>query len=205
MVDKDAVRRGYDDVAATYAAGRSEEGRDRDVLTEFLDSLPEPERLLDAGCGQGTPVLHQLSSVASAVGLDFSREQLELADENVPAASLIQCDMTKLPVRDNSFDGITAFHSLIHIPIEDHQSVIDEFARALRADGWVLLTEGQEEWSGTNPDWLDSGVEMQWHIAGAEITRNQLRTAGFRIINEWGVSDSADDEDWVVFSAQLDT
>lgn len=205
MVDKDAVRRGYDDIAETYAAGRSEEGREEELLTEFLAAVPEPARILDAGCGQGTPVLRQLSVSATAVGIDFSREQLELAAENAPGASLLQGDMTKLPVRDGSFDAITAFHSLIHIPIGDHRSVIDEFARVLRADGRILLTEGQEEWRGTNPDWLDSGVEMQWHIAGGEATRNQLETAGFVITNEWDLTDEADDEHWVVFAAQLDT
>lgn len=204
MVDKDAVRRGYDDVAETYAAGRSEGGRDMEILTEFLASLPEPERIIDAGCGQGTPVLRQLSTVAPASGVDFSREQLVLAEENVPAASLIRGDMTNLPVRDDAFDAVTAYHSLIHIPIEDHQSVIDEFARVLRPDGRVLLTEGQDEWSGTNPDWLDSGVEMQWNIAGAEATRNHLQNAGFTIIDEWGAIDTSSDEHWIFFSAQLD-
>jgi ubiquinone/menaquinone biosynthesis C-methylase UbiE len=204
MVDKDVVRQGYDDIADTYATERSEEGRDKELLTEFLTSLTEPERYFDVGCGQGTPVLRQLSGSATAVGVDFSRRQLELAEANAPTASLIQGDMTKLPARDESFDAITAYHSIIHIPIEDHQSVIDEFARVLRADGRLLLTEGPEEWSGTNPDWLDSGVEMQWHIAGAETTRNQLETAGFSITNEWGDTDSAEAERWVFFSAQLD-
>lgn len=205
MIDKDAVRRGYDDIAETYAAGRSESGRDMDILTEFLTSLPEPERILDAGCGQGTPVLRKLSTqLTTAIGVDFSREQLRLADERVPAAFLIQGDMTKLPVCDNAFNAITAYHSLIHIPIEDHQSVIEEFARILRPNGRVLLTEGQEAWNGTNPDWLDSGVEMQWNIAGAEATRTQLQNAGFTLINEWEVNTS-DDEHWMFFSAQLDT
>lgn len=205
MVDKDVVRRGYDDIAETYAAGRSESGRDIEILTEFLNSLPELERILDVGCGQGTPVLHELSTqLATAIGVDFSREQLILADERVPAAFLVQGDMTKLPVCDNAVNAITAYHSLIHIPIEDHQSVIEEFARVLRPDGRVLLTEGQGAWNGTNPDWLDSGVEMQWNIAGAEDTRTQLQNAGFTLINEWEVGTS-DGEHWMFFSAQLDT
>ena len=97
--------------------------------------------------------------------------------------------MTKLSVCDNAFDAITAYHSLIHIPIQDHQSVIEEFARILRPDGRVLLTEGQEAWNGTNPDWLDSGVEMQWNIAGAEATQRvhtspeqRTQTADFYLI-----------------------
>lgn len=204
MVDKDVVRRGYDDIAETYAAERSEDGRGVEILAEFLGALTEPGRILDAGCGQGTPVLRTLNTVATAVGVDLSREQLVLADERAPGAPVIQGDMTNLPVRADAFDAITAYHSLIHVPIADHRSVIDEFARVLRPDGRVLLTEGREEWCGTNPDWLDSGVEMQWNNAGAEATRTQLQKAGFTIITERSV-ETSDDEHWVFFSAQLDT
>ncbi|WP_458188629.1 class I SAM-dependent methyltransferase [Haladaptatus sp. NG-WS-4] len=207
MVDKDAVRRGYDEMAETYAAERSEEARDIDVLDRFLEPLPTSARVLDAGCGQGTPVLRRLSDSATAIGLDFSRTQLELATENAPRASLLRGDMTRLPLRDGVFDAITAYHSLIHVPIDEHRTVVDEFARVLRPGGRVLLSEGPNEWSGTNPDWLESGTEMQWNIAGAEATREHLENAGFTISDEWGTTDTfaEDDERWVFFLARLDS
>ena len=207
MVDKGDVRRNYDDLAETYARERSEAGYGKEILDQFLRPLPKSARVLDAGCGQGTPVLHQLSASATATGLDFSRTQLELATENAPRASLIQGDMTNLPVRNGVFDAITAYHSLIHIPLEEHQAVIDEFARVLRPDGRLLLSEGSDEWSGSNPDWLGSGVEMQWNIAGAKATREHLRNAGFTIVDEWGATDTfaGDEEQWVFFFTRLDT
>jgi len=83
MVDKDAVRRGYDELAEAYAADRNEDGHGRES-SRFLDGVSESARVLDAGCGQGTPVLRDLDSAATAVGTDISRSQLELAAENVP-------------------------------------------------------------------------------------------------------------------------
>jgi ubiquinone/menaquinone biosynthesis C-methylase UbiE len=206
MADKDAVRRGYDDVAETYAAERSDEGRDVDIVDRFLTPIPASARILDAGCGQGTPVLRQLGATATAVGVDFSRGQLTLATENAPGAALTQGDMTGLPFRDDAFDAVTAYHSLIHVPPEDHQTVVDEFARVLRPGGRLLVSEGPEEWSGTNSNWLESGVEMQWAIAGADATREQLRTAGFTVTEEWGAPNTLADDDarWVFFSARLD-
>ncbi|ELZ03518.1 class I SAM-dependent methyltransferase [Natrialba asiatica] len=230
MVDKTAVRRGYDELAETYAAERaaSEGGRERDVLTTVLRSLETPGRVLDAGCGQGTPVLRDLdgdgprngdgngsrdgdgntdeNGTRDAIGIDVSRAQLELAAENAPTASLSQGDMTRLPFRDDCCDAVTALHSLIHVPLADHRAVIDEFSRVLRPGGRVLVSEGAREWTGTNPDWLDSGVEMQWHIAGIEATREQLRAAGFTITDEWGTTEPFADQDehWRYLAAELD-
>ncbi|NEU55798.1 class I SAM-dependent methyltransferase [Halorussus sp. MSC15.2] len=195
MSDRDAVRRAYDEMAETYAAERSERGRGVEILAAFLSDLPNSPRVLDAGCGQGTPVLRRLAESADPVGLDFSREQLGLARGNVPSVPLVRGDMTALPFRDDAFDAVTAYHSLIHVPLDDHQTVVEEFARVLRPGGRVLLTEGIDEWSGKNPDWLDSGVEMQWDIAGAEATKSQLRDAGFVVVGEWRATDElADDE-----------
>lgn len=220
MADKDAVRRGYDELAETYAAQRSEDGRGMGILSEFLDSLSRPTRVLDGGCGQGTPVLRRLGDDATATGVDFSREQLRLATENVPDAALVQGDLTDLPFDDGVFDAVVAYWSLIHVPMGDHQAVVDEFARVVRPGGRLLVCEGTTQWVGENPDWLDSGVEMQWEIAGAEATREQLHDAGFEIVDSWGVPETlegeesqaaeddegnsdADDEPWTFFAAQL--
>jgi SAM-dependent methyltransferase len=207
MVEKDAVRRGYDDLAAEYAAARDEEGHEMDALDRFLEPLTESARVLDVGCGQGFPVLRELADAATAVGVDISRGQLELATENVPGVPVLQGDMTRLPLRDGAFDALTAFHSLIHVPRGEHQAVVEEFARVLSPGGRVLVSEGPNEWSGSNPDWLDGGAEMQWHIAGAEATRDHLRSAGFEITDEWGTADTFADEEehWVFFAARLDS
>ncbi|TYL38222.1 class I SAM-dependent methyltransferase [Natronococcus pandeyae] len=203
MVEKNAVRRSYDEIAEAYAAQRSENGRATQFLEGFLESLPDSARVLDAGCGQGTPVLTRLSesTTATAFGVDFSRGQLELAAANAPGASLVQGDMTTLPLEAATVDAVVAYWSLIHIPMDDHQAVVDEFARVLRPGGRLLLCEGTNRWAGENPDWLESGVRMEWNIAGADATREQLRTAGFEIADEWGVPEElneekdADDED----------
>lgn len=205
MVEKDAVRRGYDGLAEAYAADRNEDGLGSEVLARFRDELPGSARVLDAGCGQGAPVLRELTAAAAATGIDISRAQLELAAESVPDAALAQGDMAALPFRDDAFDAVTAYHSLIHVPQGQHQGVIDEFARVLADDGRLLVSEGPAEWTGENPNWLDTGVEMQWHIAGAEETRRHLRNAGFVVERTWNTPDTPekDDERWVFFSARV--
>lgn len=202
MDDKNEIRRGYDELAETYAARHSNNEREATILDEFLDSLSEPIRLLDAGCGPGTPVLRQLCDETTGFGLDFSREQLTIAAETVPTAQLVHGDMIRLPFRSNTFDAVTAYNALIHVPLSDHQTVLDEFTRVLRSGGYVLLSEAPEEFKRTNPNWLDSDVTMKWSMAGAKATREQLRKAGFHIENEWDAPDTGDEPKPPFFAAR---
>lgn len=185
MREKQAVRRGYDKLAETYAAKRTADDRELAILETFRDQLPDDARVLDAGCGQGTPILRRLTESATAIGLDFSRALLDVAAASVPTAPLVHGDMTVLPFRAGVFDAVVAVDSVIHVPLDDHQTVIDEFARVLRPGGRVLLSEAPEAFERTNPDWLDGDVEMTWQMAGASATRDQLRAAGFRLTDEW--------------------
>ena len=211
MVDKNVVRRSYDELGEAYLEDRSEEGLGTQILDEFLDSLSSPARVLDAGCGPGIPNLDRISVASTAFGVDFSRGQLRLAASNVPEAILVQGDMSALPFETSTLDAVVAYWSLIHVPIDEHQTVLNEFARILRPRGELLLCEGTNAWTGENPDWLDSGVKMEWNIAGAETTRQHLQTASFTISRTWGAPSSLatnrEDEDenatpWTFFWAQ---
>lgn len=206
MGKKEKIRRGYDELAETYAARRSESRREMAILDHFLDSLSEPTRILDAGCGQGTPILRRLSEKTTAVGLDFSRKQLRLAAETVSPALFVQGDMTMLPFRDGVFEAVTAYRSVIHVPLTDHQTVLDEFARVLSPGGRILLSEAPTEFERTNTDWLDNGVKMTWSMAGAETTRRQLQNAGFQITAEWDAPEMGGEADPKppFFTARLD-
>jgi ubiquinone/menaquinone biosynthesis C-methylase UbiE len=188
MDEKAVVRRGYDDLGATWSE------KSTDDADQALDAMPKGARVLDAGCGDGVPVLARLTDGAEAVGLDLSAELLALAGEQAPAARLAQGDMATLPFADGVFDAVAAFYSLIHVPLDEHPTVLREFARVLSPGGTLLVTEGVEEWTGTNPDWLDAGVTMHWEMAGPEATREQLRDAGFSVRREWGVPDTLGDD-----------
>ena len=89
--------------------------------------------------------------------------------------------MTALPFADDAFDGIAAYHSVIHVPTDEHPTVLGEFARVLRPVGHLLLTTGGGAWEGTNDDRLDTGVEMRWSIPSPEDSVSMLEDAGFEV------------------------
>lgn len=193
MVERRVVRDAYDEMAEDYTdrAGSDSSTEPAEPVRRFRDELDSADELLDAGCGPGGRTLQMAGE--TGVGLDLSREQLSLARETV-TAELVQGDMTALPFATDSFDAITAMYSLIHVPLADHRTVLEEFARVLRAGGTLLVTEGGTEWTGSNPDWLDSGTEMHWSMAGAEATEEDLRASGFELRGVWDVPDPTTDD-----------
>lgn len=199
---RDAVRRGYDDLAEAYLDQRSPEADGTELLEDFTKRLPANGRVLDAGCGAGDPIAAALNTDFEVVGLDISRRQLQLACENVPEARLLQGDLTTLPFAEEVFDGIVAFHSVIHVPTDHHAAVYEEFGRVVRLGGHVLVTVGTGAWEGTNPDWLDAGAEMRWSFPDLEVSLGHLDDAGFEVLERRTVGDQLGGGRWVYVLAR---
>ena len=136
---KKTVKDGYNAIAGRYLAERTRNSQDVHLLKELIERLPENARILDAGCGAGIPISQILSEHFQVTGVDFSEAQVELAKQNVPTAEFFCEDMTKLDFPDETFDGITSYYAIIHIPREEHQALLANFHRMLRPAGLALL------------------------------------------------------------------
>lgn len=206
-----AVRDGYDAMADDYRRERdASQSPEAPVVKSFLGDLAPGDRLLDAGCGQGTPVLDRRPDGVDAVGVDLSATQLGLARDRTDAA-LARGDLTRLPLADSTVDAVTALHSVIHVPLADHPDAYREFARVLCPGGRLYLTAATDEdgWAGANSNWLDSGERMAWSFPGIDDTRDQLRAAGFEVTAEQTLGDTVSDGDgddgsWTHLFARLE-
>src|SRR5215210_1864212 len=141
---KQTVKQGYNAIANRYLAERTRDSEDVRLLDLFIERLPANANILDAGCGAGIPISQILSEHFQVTGVDFSEGQIELARKNVPKAEFLCEDMTRLNFPSETFDGITSYYAIIHIPREEHQALLANFFRMLKPGGSALLCLGAE-------------------------------------------------------------
>jgi cyclopropane fatty-acyl-phospholipid synthase-like methyltransferase len=156
---KRVVESGYDAIAERYLTWSAQIADDprRHYLAEFDRRLPDGAKVLELGCGAGVPSTRQLAERHDVLGVDLSRQQLDLARANVPGARFEKADMTALDLPEGEFDGIAAFYSILHVPRADQPALIAKIARWLKPGGLFLASLGVGTPDVTE-NWL--GVEM---------------------------------------------
>lgn len=186
---KKTVRDGYNTIANRYLAERTRDSQDVRLLDELMERLPTNAKVLDAGCGAGIPISQILSEHFEVTGVDFSEAQVELARKDVPAAEFLCEDMTKLDFPDETFDGITSYYAIIHIPREEHQALLANFHRVLKPGGLALLCLGAEHLvDDIDENYL--GTRMYWSHYDADTYIEILRDCGFEILWSRNVTDA---------------
>jgi len=183
------VKEGYNAIANRYLAERTRDSEDVRLLNDFMERLPVNAIVLDAGCGAGIPISQKLSERFQVKGVDFSEAQIELAKKNVPNAAFLCEDMTKLTFPEHSFDGITSYYAIIHIPREEHQALLANFHRMLKPGGIALLCLGAEH-SVEDIDENYLGARMYWSHYDTETYLKMLDECGFSILWSKRVEDA---------------
>lgn len=193
--DKNIVEQGYDKIAKEYSDWRRT-FTNRKQLEEFAVLLPKNARVLDVGCGAGIPVAQFLVEIGCDVlGIDLSEKILEMAKINVPQAKFVKKDMTDLDFPENSFDGLTAFYSIIHVLRTKHGKLFQDFYRILKPDAPMLVSLGRDEWEATE-DY--HGAKMFWSHYAPEKSLKIIKAAGFDIVSEKFVEDGGEIHYWII-------
>jgi ubiquinone/menaquinone biosynthesis C-methylase UbiE len=180
---KRIVRQGYDRCVRQHAEWTQEVRKEeRERYTELLrQRVPKGARILELGCGAGVPTTRELAEQYAVIGVDLSAGQLALARQNVPAASLVQADMTRLGLAPASFDAVAAFYSLIHVPRGEQPALLKEITSWLHPGGWLVATMGVHDVeAGYEEDWL--GAPMYWSTYDAATNRRLVAEAGLRLV-----------------------
>ncbi len=181
---KRIVREGYDRIGEAYAAwalGGTSRQRLRHVQS-LVHRLPPGAAVLDLGCGPGVPTTLELARHFAVTGVDISARQLELARVNVPSATFVQADLASVEFPPASFDAVTAFYSIIHVPRREHAGLLATIERWLRPGGLLVATMGASPTeSGYEENWL--GAPMYWSHFDAETNRQLVEQAGLELVS----------------------
>lgn len=186
MNPKDIVAASYNQIAERYgewAASVRKEERAR-YTAVLLDRLSDGARVLELGCGAGIPTTQQLAQRFSITGVDISSKQIRRARRNVPNATFICADMCQVEFPPASFDAVTAFYSIFHVPREEHAALFRTIATWLRPGGLLVAAMGVGSMEGDLvDDWLGFGSPMYWSSYDSGTNRVLIEQAGFQIVS----------------------
>ena len=188
---KKVVEEGYDRIGERYAQDASmtrQELRSRQV-SYLMKELPCGSDLLDLGCGAGTPTTKRLAEHFAVTGVDISQCQVERARRDVPEATFIRADMTSLRLPRCSFDAVTAFFSIFHVPRDEQPDLLRSIAAWLRPNGLLFATmtaRGKE--IDFDACWM--GAPMFWSGYDSDTNKRIVREAGLDIVMAEETQDS---------------
>lgn len=187
MSNESEVQTSYDIVAAEYAERLYHEldnkPFDRKMLEWLVERVGATGTICDLGCGPGQ-VAHFLARCGAQVcGIDLSAEMVKQAQRLDPEIAYRQGNMLKLDaVADNSFAGIAAFYSIIHIPRASVLAALCETNRILRPGGTLLLTFHIGEEPIHLDEWWEKVVYLDFHFFTVEEMKSFLVAAGFALL-----------------------
>ena len=190
MTDTDAIAAAYDVVAPAYARLLPDMGTetgpeakpDLDLVQQFAGLVPPGGTVLDAGCGTGrmVPYLEALADLR-VEGCDISEGMVARAQAGNPRHRFRVADLAALPYAAQSFDGVTAWYSIIHTAPKQLHSIGTELHRILVPGGVLLMAFHAGEGPRTITGAYGTEVQMTAHLHRVSEVLAVLRQCGFLI------------------------
>lgn len=116
-----------------------------ELLNQSIEDLSlERIKILDAGCGEGfiSNLIYSCIPNVEIVGLEYTREALEIARKNNKNITYMQGDIYEMPFAENSFDIVICTEVLEHL--DKPESALKELKRTAKSR--LILTVPNEPW-----------------------------------------------------------
>ena len=142
----------FNKYARQYFQKYSNVDRYSESLDFFLKNLKSGSKVLEVACGPGNITAYLLSkrSDLRIIGLDLSKNMIELARKNQPAAEFLKMDCREIYRLDQKFDALIAGFYLPYLNKKETYSFIQDSARLLNQGGtfYISLMEDDHDNSG---------------------------------------------------------
>ena len=172
----------YEEHADEYAAIANSVSLDNNIYRAFTDLIPACGRVLDLGCGSGRDTKYFAGHGFSVTPMDGSMEMCRKTEEytGIPA---IHKTFDELSAAD-TYDGVWANASLLHVPAAQLPGVLHRIAVSLRRDGIMMASFK----AGTGE--REDGVRHYTDFTEVGIRKSGLFNADFTIIEIIRTDDS---------------
>lgn len=175
----------YDQIVEEYAEKNFHEldhkPKDRELLDRLVAEVNSLGPICDMGCGPGEVARYLKDRGADALGVDLSPKMVEKARQLSPDIRFSVGDMTHLEVADNTWGGIAAFYSIIHIPRNSVVDALRELKRVLKPGGLLLLAIHLGSGTLHLDDWLGKKVSIDTYFFTSEEMKGYLTATGLVI------------------------
>ncbi|KAL5118912.1 hypothetical protein ACEQ8H_003235 [Pleosporales sp. CAS-2024a] len=197
---KARLKESYDAMADVYAARFTEHDPSVSVRIKYIRQMIQQldqdgvssARVLELGCGNGVPatqfLLENEKPRFSVTGNDLSSAQITLARANLARfkhrIQLMEGDMLALTFPEASWDVVTAFYSVFHLPRREQTLLVKNIYSWLRPGGFLLSNfageeveqEQMDKWLGHEKGW------MFWSGWGKDGSLKMMQESGFEVV-----------------------
>ncbi|MDY0361050.1 MAG: class I SAM-dependent methyltransferase [Desulforegulaceae bacterium] len=116
----------YDLSAADYSNEWYSNEIMKKTIQSFLSVIGKKNpRVLDLGCGPGHESMRFFNEGAKVVGIDYSKNSIEIAKKRNPSILFYEMDFFDVNESLGKFDAIFACSSMIHLKEEDIHRLLD--------------------------------------------------------------------------------
>ena len=95
------------------------------------------------------------------------------------------------PSSPASFDAVSSFYALIHLPHDEQRRVIEGIGQWLKPGGVFVAMVGHTTWTGEESDWLGGNAAMWWSHPGEATYRSWIESAGMEVHDQLLVPDGS--------------
>lgn len=175
------VAEGYDAIGDAFAEWRTRIAGDprQEWEEQLVSRLSEGARVLELGCGAGSPETAGLARRFRLTGVDISPRQVERASAAIPAAEFFCADFTELELPAGSFDAVVSFYAFNHVPRDLLAPLLERIHGWLVPGGWLLTAFGVSDMEGWTGEWL--GAETFFSSYPPGTNSRLVREEGFTI------------------------
>ena len=178
------VGAGYDAMIDTWESWKARITGDprAEWCDELLSRLPPGARIVELGCGGGTPETKLLAERFRLTGFDLSEAQLARARARVPEGEFVRADIAELELEPASVDAVAAFYSLNHVPRDLLAPLCGRIHGWLVPGGLLLASLGTSDTDNWTGDFL--GAPSYFSSFPPDVNSRLLRDAGFELLRD---------------------